>query len=889
MSSQHQNGDIKALFEQAMAMAPGARQQWLSTLPTEIAQELSELLASTETGAAFFSELSEGLFGGGGASDDDPLELIGSQVGDFYVTALLGAGGMGVVYKAFDAKLERDVALKFLAPGQYLSESARDRFSKESKLASKLEHAHIGTVYGLIEGPHGQDVMVMAYYEGQTLDQLFSHDTPVPEQLLQWMQQCMSALAYAHSQGVVHRDIKPGNLMLLPDGDLRILDFGAATLVEDGSEQTGIPIGTTRYMSPEQIRCERVSGESDYWSLGVVLLEACEKLGWIEEVNAFVWAQNPAVARSRIPAQFETILMALLTVEPDKRCKAVRALSQGTGAVFSPQTRLQRRWRTFALLGLALVIIGWGFSQQATSDYVLPSHQKLSLLLAPQGIELERVLAEELENALELIAAKESNVSYLGVAEQANTAYGANLLLQLSLSALEEGTFIAELSLIDKSNAKVVRHWSDRYPQDRLDLIVKDLSHFMGEALQITPSVNGLLSDRDRVSSPDAYRRYLSAAANVLEFEDDPVLANEGLLDQAEQALLAVNERNPSATFMVLLAKINRLRANAFNQDRYMIQADLWANRALQQNPNYVYSYIESAAISRLQGRLGSAIAAYKLALSILPSHEGVLIELADTYRAAGQSELAEQSIRRVLENPRRVWRTSNEIAKYYYRAGDYVAAKHHFQDALSFGEQNPIVLSNIGSVHFKLHEMDKALYYYREVLKFEQSYATLASLATASFYVGDYEAALKYYQAAIELNPGHYTAWATLGLVQSILFDDSRYVKSIERAVDLASELLQVYPQSGQLMAQIAVYNQMLHRDSEAAYYYQQVLLQSDINAMTAFSVAEYLERIGERKQAVDWLNRSKQKGLNSELIHSYPVFSALISDTLYQQQRLF
>jgi tetratricopeptide (TPR) repeat protein len=199
--------------------------------------------------------------------------LLGRTVGHYEIVSRLGGGGMGVVYKAHDRKLGRDVALKFLPQQWSHDEGAKQRFIREAQAASATHHPNICIVHDIDTADDGQLFIVMGYCNGPTLKQrLESGPLPIDE-ALDIATQVADGLAKAHGSGVVHRDIKPGNVILTEDG-VRIVDFGLATFV-DALQLTvqGSTIGTAAYMSPEQVRGEQADARADVWALGVVLYE----------------------------------------------------------------------------------------------------------------------------------------------------------------------------------------------------------------------------------------------------------------------------------------------------------------------------------------------------------------------------------------------------------------------------------------------------------------------------------------------------------------------------------------------------------------------------------------------------------------------------------------
>ena len=205
--------------------------------------------------------------------------MIGQTVSHYKITAKLGEGGMGVVYKAEDTKLERTVALKFLAPHLLRDEEARKRFHREAKAAAGLSHPNICTVYE-ISDEGGETFLAMEFIEGESLDNKIERGPLSLKEALGFARQVADGLAAAHAKGVVHRDIKPGNLLVTPEGRVNILDFGLALLTE-GSKLTKLDttVGTVAYMSPEQAQGMEVDYRTDLWALGCVIYEMSVESG----------------------------------------------------------------------------------------------------------------------------------------------------------------------------------------------------------------------------------------------------------------------------------------------------------------------------------------------------------------------------------------------------------------------------------------------------------------------------------------------------------------------------------------------------------------------------------------------------------------------------------
>ena len=197
-----------------------------------------------------------------------------SIVSHYKIRERIGAGGMGVVYKAEDTKLLRTVALKFLPSDLTRDPEAKQRFIQEAQAASALDHPSICTIHEIDETEDGQMFMVMSCYEGETLNKKIERGPLVIEEAVEIATQIAQGLAKAHENGIVHRDIKPGNIFVTKDGHVKILDFGLAKLAGQAKlTRSGTTLGTLPYMSPQQLQGEDVDQRTDIWSLGALLYE----------------------------------------------------------------------------------------------------------------------------------------------------------------------------------------------------------------------------------------------------------------------------------------------------------------------------------------------------------------------------------------------------------------------------------------------------------------------------------------------------------------------------------------------------------------------------------------------------------------------------------------
>ena len=188
-----------------------------------------------------------------------------TKIGKYEVIDLIGRGGMGVVYKATDPQLDRLVAIKMMTGGYDDDPDLLKRFYREAQATASLQHPNIVTVYNLGD-QDGSPYMVMQYLEGESRDAIISARRPLPVlEKIQIILDTCRGLSYAHERGIVHRDIKPGNIMVSKDGGAKIVDFGIAHIASNTLTRTGQIMGSINYMSPEQINGEALDARTDIW------------------------------------------------------------------------------------------------------------------------------------------------------------------------------------------------------------------------------------------------------------------------------------------------------------------------------------------------------------------------------------------------------------------------------------------------------------------------------------------------------------------------------------------------------------------------------------------------------------------------------------------------
>ncbi len=369
---------IESIFQDAIELGAAERERFLEYTcagNARLQAEMRRLLRAHETAGRFLEGLDPVGVAELLASDDSGMaaatpELVPSEasvtIGRYRVVRKLGSGGMGLVYLAHDPRLNRDVAVKLLSP-RLAGEEAKRRFMEEAKAASALDHPNIATIFEVDETEEGRPFIAMAAYDGETLsDRLRRGPLPVSD-VVDLARQIAEGLRVAHANGILHRDIKPGNIIITPAGTAKIVDFGVAKVMGSTLTEPGVAVGTVAYMSPEQTTGSPVDARSDVWSLGVVM---CEMLNGrnpfaLSDDRATIHAvryDDPAPieqACSAVPVSLARVIDRCLRKEPDERYADGGALADAVAvAAAAPGPAVRTRERLAAAALLILVVAG---------------------------------------------------------------------------------------------------------------------------------------------------------------------------------------------------------------------------------------------------------------------------------------------------------------------------------------------------------------------------------------------------------------------------------------------------------------------------------------------------------------------------------------------------
>jgi serine/threonine protein kinase/tetratricopeptide (TPR) repeat protein len=323
-------------------------------------------------------------------SDQTDLTLLGKRISHYHILERLGGGGMGVVYKAVDRRLSRAVALKFLSETIAHDSKAIERFEREARTASALNHPHICTVYD-VGDYEGRQFIVMELLEGKTLKDHLSQQDLTEEQIVSLGIQIADALDAAHAKGILHRDIKPANIFLTNNGQVKVLDFGLAKLIKPVGDltlsredtETKVAMGTLPYMAPEQLRGHETDMRTDIWGVGAVLYEMATHEKPFPENQGPLLVESilhnapprPTSLNAKISRPFESLVLKTLQKEPQRRYQSARELANDLQRLSTGEVRLTARIPMRILFASAVLVI---LLASVLSWYFVTEHSRTS-------------------------------------------------------------------------------------------------------------------------------------------------------------------------------------------------------------------------------------------------------------------------------------------------------------------------------------------------------------------------------------------------------------------------------------------------------------------------------------------------------------------------------
>ena len=756
---------LSALFKRALALPPDERDALLDQAhrdnPT-LRRELESLLAA-DAQAGLTEDLDKALKASLVSWSATATIQPGRAISHYTILDKLGAGGMGVVYKARDTDLDRLVALKFLPPQLNAHAEAKQRFVHEAKAASALDHTNICTIYEIGETDDRQCFIAMAFYDGETLKQKIERG-PLPlGAILDYTGQVAEGLSRAHEAGIVHRDVKPANVMVTGRGKIKLLDFGIAKMADVDLTKTGSTIGTAAYMSPEQARGLAVDHRSDLWSLGVVLYEM------LTGQRPFLGDYQPAIVyeivheepepvstlRPEAPETLARIVEKLLRKTPDERYPDAEALladlrspEQMPEAVQSPTPSRKpaaagrsRVWVygaaalfliVLALVGRALLTPG-----QAPIDSiaVLPL---ANFSGDPEQAYFADGMTEEVIAVLGRIEALRVISRTSMMRYKQTTKSLPEIAQELGVAAVVEGSVEQDgdrvridVRLIDGASEE--RLWEHEFEREMRDVLAlrQDVARSIAREIEITLSSEeeARLADAP-VVNPEAFDWYLKGVQALHLRDLDAYERAAGYFEQSiaidasfapAHARLAFSyalqwDLSPDAMATAREAVETALRLDPSLSEAYvatgLIQqfydwnwesAEQAFRQAVQVNPGNDEAHHELAQLLMRRGRFEDAIAAENRALFYNPLSALYRSGLGEIYLYYRQYDRAIDEINKALD-----LEPDRSIA--YYWLGRVYLHQARYDDALAAWERTPRGMGWLGEIYAQWGRREEAL-----------------------------------------------------------------------------------------------------------------------------------------------------------------------------------
>jgi len=670
--------------------------------------------------------------------------LLGRTIGRYEIVEKLGGGGMGVVYKARDRSLDRFVALKFISPEISADPDTRERFTREAKAASALDHPQICAIHEISSTDEGELFIVMAYVAGQDLKSAIVRGPMALEQASGIALQIARGLARAHELGIIHRDIKPANIILNDRGEVKIVDFGLARLSGSASiTRSNGMIGTVAYMEPEQIGGGKADERTDIWALTLVLYEM------LSGHNPFLMNNTASTLNAvlsivpealRSPA-IDAIIRSGLAKDPNNRYARMKSLIADLESLHRDVASLRASDRTARM---EAPVTSPSIAVLPFSDYSSQRDQEYFC----EGI------AEEILNVLTKIpelrvASRTSSFRYKEESKDIRTI-GA----ELNVTTLLEGSvrkagnrLRVTAQLIDVASGYHL--WSERYDRDLEDIfaIQDEIANAIASALEVT------LAEKDKRSmraiSPseiEAYEFYLRGRQLMLQhrkaayegaaemyrkaIEIDPRYArafaglsdvftltymyigsDEAMLQQAGEASAKAIELDPE------LAEAQVARGNALALRKNFVDAEVHFVKALQISPsNFEANYYFGRA-RWAEGKASDAVALYERAAAIQPDRYDVWGMLIELLRREGREEDALRATEHALEaTTRHLTLFPADARALCYMAGVLAQegrteeAESYIRRGLEVGEGEATVHYNLACVYTYLNKFEEAL-----------------------------------------------------------------------------------------------------------------------------------------------------------------------------------
>jgi len=711
--------------------------------------------------------------------------LVGQKIGSFEIVEMIGRGGMGVVHLARDTKLKRSVAIKSIPTGLAGDSTARARFRREAELLASLNHPNIAVIHDIIEQDQDTGYLILEYVPGQTLAERIAREPLKLEQALSIGQQIAEALSAAHEKGVVHRDLKPGNIKITPDGRVKVLDFGlakasASEVINGESAVTGPGrvLGTPTYMSPEQARGKSTDQCTDIWSFGCLMYEmlttrppfegetATDTLARIIERKPN-WELLPQMT----PTKIRILLRRCLEKDPRQRLQHIADAAIEIKKVLSlPATARQltipAKFRRIAMItGVVVIIVASIATWLVNKKPALPSSKEIRLVVLPfenLGSVEEEYFAAGITDA---ITARLGRIHGLGVISRQSAMQYKNkeksaqeIGKELSVDYILEGTVQHERPSDPNSKVRIIPQlvrvsddthvWSDIYDDDMSEIfrLQSDLAERVAQALDITLLEPERRALRARpTENMEAYDFYLRGN----EYFHRSILESD--LRIAMRMYQKAAEVDP--TFALAHAQLSRTHMMMYwhyydRSEEFLEMAKQAVDKALQLDPDLPEVRL-ALGHYYYHGHLDydRALEQFAIARKSQPSSSEVLSWISFVQRRQGKFEQALPNIKKAFElNPLSSF-LAREVGETYSLLRKYSEAEPYYERAISLRPDMPVAYDRKSGLYLCWQgSTQKARAVLQEALqhiKLTEDPYTVNLLVNIDVYDGNYQEAL--------------------------------------------------------------------------------------------------------------------------------------------------